>query len=149
MDDLLNELMTRKKYLTEVFGLISNVDEKKEMLTLYPGKDTIFPTAFGRIELEPTSIFTSIVKVCFRTFLECVRLVTFGNSGYQQIQLNLHYLRTTLEHFKLIDDRKSLSELIEEILTSAEERTSNPNALDNNSIDRICTLKLRNYIESL
>lgn len=33
-----------------------------------------------------------------KTFEECVRLQTFNRGGYQQIQLDCHYLREPLQH---------------------------------------------------
>jgi len=143
MDILLGELTTRKSYLIQVFNILSGA---ASLDFLSQVKDPPTPTSFGTIELDPTSIFTAIIKVCFRTFLECTRLVTFFNCGYQQIQLNLHYLKMALVHYKLIDDINSLAELVEDILISAHDRTNDPNPLDSSIVDKICNQKFKNYI---
>ena len=51
-------------------------------------------------------VFTDIpiVCLCLQTFLECVRLRTFGRYGLQQIQVDAHYLQLYLWRF--VSDEK-------------------------------------------
>lgn len=46
---------------------------------------------------------STIIKMSLKTFQECVRQQTFNRSGYNQIQLDVQYLRGTLRD-KMIDE---------------------------------------------
>lgn len=43
-------------------------------------------------------VISTVVKTTLKTFEECVRLQTFNRSGYQQIQVDCHYLREPLQN---------------------------------------------------
>ncbi|KAL1449691.1 hypothetical protein WDU94_002175, partial [Cyamophila willieti] len=51
------------------------------------------------VTLDRTSILTSIVSLSLKTLLECVRLKTFSRYGFQQVQVDLHYLQLYLWRF--------------------------------------------------
>lgn len=40
---------------------------------------------------------STIVKLCLKSLQEFIRLQTFNRSGYQQIQLDIEYLKTPLK----------------------------------------------------
>jgi hypothetical protein len=42
---------------------------------------------FGEVLFQRESVVNGILKICFKTFFECVRLRTFSRSGFQQIQV--------------------------------------------------------------
>jgi len=45
------------------------------------------------------NVFYVFVFIVLQTFLECVRLRTFGRYGLQQIQVDTHYLQLYLWRF--------------------------------------------------
>lgn len=55
---------------------------------------------------------TTIVKLCLKSLQEFVRLQTFNRSGFQQIQLDIQYLRNTLKEF--VDDEAAMDFLLDE-----------------------------------
>lgn len=60
--------------------------------SLFEKKVQIFSAVSGDRE----SIMLGIIKICLKSFLECVRLKTFSRPGYQQLQLDLHFLGHSL-----------------------------------------------------
>uniref|UniRef100_A0A8D8WMA3 Vacuolar protein sorting-associated protein 51 homolog n=1 Tax=Cacopsylla melanoneura TaxID=428564 RepID=A0A8D8WMA3_9HEMI len=72
------------------------------------------------VTLDRTSILTSIVSLSLKTLLECVRLKTFSRYGFQQVQVDLHYLQLYLWRF--VSDENLIHFLLDEILGSAMNR---------------------------
>ena len=54
---------------------------------------------FSPVEFSRISILTGIVKIALKTLLECVRLRTFSRFGFQQMQVDTHYLSLFLWRF--------------------------------------------------
>ncbi|KAK6174364.1 hypothetical protein SNE40_017657 [Patella caerulea] len=75
-------------------SLISNIQK------LFSEKIEIF----SAVESSKVSVLTGIIKISLKTFLECVRLRTFGRYGLQQIQVDTHYLQLYLWRF--VSDEK-------------------------------------------
>jgi hypothetical protein len=50
----------------------------------------------GNDGLTQSSVVTRVVKSGLHSMLECVRAQTFGRAGFQQVQLDLQWLRQTL-----------------------------------------------------
>ncbi|KAL4572175.1 hypothetical protein LXL04_018944 [Taraxacum kok-saghyz] len=67
---------------------------------------------FTKVEHTQESVVMSIVKLCLKSFQEFVRLQTFNRSGFQQIQLDMQYLRTTLKD--TTEDEAALEFLLDE-----------------------------------
>lgn len=59
------------------------------------------------------SVITTIVKLCLKSLQEFVRLQTFNRSGFQQIQLDIHFLKTTLKN--TADDEAAVDFLLDEV----------------------------------
>lgn len=57
---------------------------------------------------------TTIVKFCLKSLQEFVRLQTFNRSGFQQIQLDIQFLRTTLR--ETAEDEAAIDFLLDEVL---------------------------------
>lgn len=79
---------------------------------------------FQDFELNPKDIFVSIVKRSFKTLLEMLRLNTFSMHGYQQIQVDMYYLKRELSN--VFVDSNLLELIVDEILTTAKERCIEP-----------------------
>ncbi len=54
---------------------------------------------FSPVEFSRVSVLTGIVKIALKTLLECVRTRTFSRYGFQQIQVDVHYLQLYLWRF--------------------------------------------------
>ena len=63
------------------------------------------------------SVITTIVKLCLKSLQEFVRLQTFNRSGFQQIQLDIHFLKTTLKD--TADDEAAVDFLLDEVMTES------------------------------
>ena len=58
-------------------------------------------------------MISTVLKLSLKTFKECVRLQTFSRGGYQQIQLDCHYLKEPLK--KLIDNGALVEIMLDEV----------------------------------
>ena len=59
------------------------------------------------------SVITTVVKLCLKSFLEFVRLQTFNRSGFQQIQLDIQFLRASLK--EIVEDEAAIDFLLDEV----------------------------------
>lgn len=91
---------------------------------------------FSPVEFSKVSILTGIVKIALKTLLECVRLRTFSRFGFQQIQVDCHYLQLYLWRF--VSDENLVRFLLDEIMTSVVHRCPDPTPMENSVIDVIC-----------
>lgn len=54
-----------------------------------------------------------VVKLCLKSLHEFVRLQTFNRSGFQQIQLDIQFLRTPVR--EAIEDEATIDFLLDEV----------------------------------
>ncbi|GAB4820337.1 hypothetical protein N2152v2_007383 [Parachlorella kessleri] len=97
----------------------------------------------GGLELSRGSLLAAILAQALRSVVEAVRLTTLGRAGFQQIQLDIHYLRPRLQQFVSrgpgageAQGREALA-LLDELLGAAMERCSQPLLLEPAVLDRI------------
>lgn len=55
----------------------------------------------------------TMVKLCLKSLQEFVRLQTFNRSGYQQIQVDIQFLRTPLK--EIVEDEATMDFLLDEV----------------------------------
>uniref|UniRef100_A0A3B5QZD1 Vacuolar protein sorting-associated protein 51 homolog n=1 Tax=Xiphophorus maculatus TaxID=8083 RepID=A0A3B5QZD1_XIPMA len=91
---------------------------------------------FSSVEFNKVSVMTGIIKISLKTFLECVRLRTFGRYGLQQIQVDCHYLQMYLWRF--VSDENLVHFLLDEIVGSAAHRCLDPSPMEQSVIEVIC-----------
>jgi len=91
---------------------------------------------FSAVEFSKVSVLTGIIKISLKTFLECVRLRTFGRYGLQQIQVDTHYLQLYLWRF--VSDENLVQVLLDEIVCSGVHRCVDPIMMEPSVIDLIC-----------
>ncbi|XP_016348993.1 vacuolar protein sorting-associated protein 51 homolog [Sinocyclocheilus anshuiensis] len=91
---------------------------------------------FSPVEFNKVSVLTGIIKISLKTFLECVRLRTFGRYGLQQIQVDCHYLQMYLWRF--VSDENLVHFLLDEIVGSAAHRCLDPSPMEQSVIEVIC-----------
>lgn len=95
---------------------------------------------FTKVEHTQESVVMSIVKLCLKSFQEFVRLQTFNRSGFQQIQLDMQYLRNTLKD--TTEDEAAVEFLLDEVIVAAAERCLDPSPLEPAILDRLVQHKL-------
>ena len=91
---------------------------------------------FSAVEFSKVSILTGVVKIALKTLLECVRLRTFSRYGFQQIQVDCHYLNLYLWRF--VSDENLVTFLLDEVMTSVVHRCFDPVPMENSVVDMIC-----------
>ncbi|XP_061659642.1 vacuolar protein sorting-associated protein 51 homolog [Syngnathoides biaculeatus] len=91
---------------------------------------------FSSVDFNKVSVMTGIIKISLKTFLECVRLRTFGRYGLQQIQVDCHYLQMYLWRF--VSDENLVHFLLDEIVGSSAHRCLDPAPMEQSVIEVIC-----------
>lgn len=64
------------------------------------------------------SIVSTIVKLSLKSLQEFVRLQTFNRSGFQQIQLDIQFLRSPLK--EIAEDEAAVDFLLDEVIETWE-----------------------------
>ncbi|XAR58378.1 hypothetical protein NMG60_11013760 [Bertholletia excelsa] len=95
---------------------------------------------FTKVERTQDSVVTTIVKLCLKSLVEFIRLQTFNRSGFQQIQLDIQFLRTTIKDF--VEDEAAVDFLLDEVIVAATERCLDPIPLEAPIIDKLVQAKL-------
>ncbi|KAL8522713.1 hypothetical protein ACS0TY_012884 [Phlomoides rotata] len=95
---------------------------------------------FTKVEHTQESVLTTIVKLSLKSLQEFVRLQTFNRSGFQQIQLDIQFLKTTLKD--IAEDEAAVDFLLDEVIVSSAERCLDPIPLEPPVLDRLIQAKL-------
>uniref|UniRef100_A0A7N0VG53 Vacuolar protein sorting-associated protein 51 homolog n=1 Tax=Kalanchoe fedtschenkoi TaxID=63787 RepID=A0A7N0VG53_KALFE len=95
---------------------------------------------FTKVEFTQESVMTTIVKLCLKSLQEYVRLQTFNRSGFQQIQLDIQFLRNALK--ESVEDEAAMDFLLDEVIVAASERCLDPIPLEPPILDRLIQAKL-------
>ncbi|GFZ13797.1 Vps51/Vps67 family (components of vesicular transport) protein [Actinidia rufa] len=100
---------------------------------------------FTKVEHTQESVVTTIVKLCLKSLQEFVRLQAFNRSGFQQIQLDIQFLRTTLK--ETVEDEAAIDFLLDEVIVAAAERCLDPIPLEPPILDKLIQAKLAKTTE--
>ncbi|KAK9282372.1 hypothetical protein L1049_005289 [Liquidambar formosana] len=95
---------------------------------------------FTKVEYTQESVVTTIVKLCLKSLQEFVRLQTFNRSGFQQIQLDIQFLRTVLK--ETVEDEAAIDFLLDEVIVAASERCLDAIPLEPPILDKLIQAKL-------
>ncbi|KAH9805420.1 vacuolar protein sorting-associated protein 51-like [Citrus sinensis] len=95
---------------------------------------------FTKVECTQESVITTIVKFSLKSLQEFVRHQTFNRSGFQQIQLDIQYLRTPLK--EAAENEAAIDFLIDEVSVAAAERCLDPIPLEQPILDKLIQAKL-------
>ncbi|KAK1644223.1 hypothetical protein QYE76_062109 [Lolium multiflorum] len=95
---------------------------------------------FTKVEYTQESVISAVLKLCLKSLQEFVRLQTFNRSGFQQIQLDMEFLKNSLKEF--IDDEAAISFLLKEVNNAAHERCLDPIPLEAPILDKLINAKL-------
>ncbi|KAL0437747.1 UNVERIFIED_CONTAM: Vacuolar protein sorting-associated protein 51 [Sesamum radiatum] len=95
---------------------------------------------FTKLEHTQESVITTIVKLSLKSLQELVRLQTFNRSGFQQIQLDIQFLKATIKD--IAEDEAAVDFLLDEVIVSTAERCLDPIPLEPPVLDRLVQAKL-------
>ncbi|CAN1236705.1 Vacuolar protein sorting-associated protein 51 homolog [Linum grandiflorum] len=95
---------------------------------------------FVDLFLQEESVLTTIVKLGLKSLQEFVRLQTLNRSGFQQIQLDIQFLRTPLK--ELSEDEAALDFLLDEVIVGASDRCLDPTPLEPPILDKLIQAKM-------
>uniref|UniRef100_A0A0D9VYR3 Vacuolar protein sorting-associated protein 51 homolog n=1 Tax=Leersia perrieri TaxID=77586 RepID=A0A0D9VYR3_9ORYZ len=95
---------------------------------------------FTKVEYTQESVISTVLKLCLKSLQEFVRLQTFNRSGFQQIQLDMEFLKSSLKEF--VDDEAAISFLLKEVNNAAHERCLDPIPLEPPILDKLISAKL-------
>jgi hypothetical protein len=136
---VLYELGPRKDRKRVLLGSITGADNKVAV-TSDVEFDQLFQKKvnyFDKVEFNSRAISTAIIKIALKTYLETVRLRTYSTNGYQQLQLDIHYLNLVLDQY--VSDPASLDAMMMDILNSVKERCVQPFSMDLPIIAKLCS----------
>ncbi|KAK8943408.1 hypothetical protein KSP40_PGU009416 [Platanthera guangdongensis] len=95
---------------------------------------------FTKVEHTQESVVSTVVKLCLKSLQEFVRLQTLNRSGYQQIQLDIEFLKNPLKEY--VDDEAVVDLLLKEVINAAHERCLDPIQLEPPILDKLIAAKL-------
>ncbi|XP_061338409.1 vacuolar protein sorting-associated protein 51 homolog [Gastrolobium bilobum] len=95
---------------------------------------------FTKVEYTQESVVTTTVKLCLKSLQEFVRLQTFNRSGFQQIQLDIQFLRIPLR--EIVEDEAAIDFLLDEVIVATAERCLDPIPLEPPILDKLIQAKL-------
>ncbi|KAJ6404108.1 hypothetical protein OIU84_012322 [Salix udensis] len=95
---------------------------------------------FTKTEYTQESVVTTVVKLCLKSLQEFVRLQTFNRSGFQQIQLDVQFLRAALK--EIVEDEAAVDFLLDEVIVGASDRCLDPIPLEPPILDKLIQVKL-------
>uniref|UniRef100_A0A1D1ZEC0 Vacuolar protein sorting-associated protein 51 homolog n=2 Tax=Anthurium amnicola TaxID=1678845 RepID=A0A1D1ZEC0_9ARAE len=95
---------------------------------------------FTKIEHTEESVISTIVKLSLKSLQEFIRLQTFNRSGYQQIQLDIEFLKNPLK--EIVHDEAAIDFLLKEVNNAAHERCLDPIPLEPPILDKLIQAKL-------
>ncbi|CAI0402974.1 unnamed protein product [Linum tenue] len=94
---------------------------------------------FVDLFLQEESVVTTIIKLGLKSLQEFVRLQTLNRSGFQQIQLDIQFLRTPLK--ELAEDEAAIDFLLDEVIVGASDRCLDPTPLEPPILDKLIQAK--------
>ncbi|CAN1308344.1 Vacuolar protein sorting-associated protein 51 homolog [Linum perenne] len=95
---------------------------------------------FTKVEFTQDSVVTTILKLGLKSLQEFVRLQTLNRSGFQQIQLDIQFLRNPLKD--LAEDEAAIDFLLDEVIVGASDRCLDPTPLELPILDKLIQAKM-------
>ncbi|KAL6179722.1 hypothetical protein ACLB2K_046394 [Fragaria x ananassa] len=77
---------------------------------------------FTKVEFTQGSVLTTVVKLGLKSLQEFVRLQTFSRSGFQQVQLDIQFMRTPLK--EMAEDEAAIDFLLDEVVVATAEQST-------------------------
>ena len=83
------------------------------------------PIIGGIVDSNTNAIVSGVAKIGLKSFIECVRLCTFNTFGYQQMQVDVQYLRIVWSELKF-DSESMVETMLDDVLESTSWRCAEP-----------------------
>jgi len=126
-----------------MMGSMAENNRFKKISTLFD-KDT---KQGEEISFQQKSIVEGVIRIFLQSFYECVRMKTFGKFGFQQIQVETHFMRKTLRRY--VEDHNAFDLLLDEVLSSTYDRCTDPILLEQTIVTNICKKRLERGLSQL
>lgn len=119
---VVQELQSVLNEVKQVFDLLETQNEKDassnfryRSLSSFQGTNT--GLIGGIVEYNANSIICSILKIGLKSFIECVRLCTFNQYGYQQMQVDIAFMRLVWKNLRF-DKENTIDRLLDDVIES-------------------------------
>lgn len=88
------------------------------------------------MEQTREAVLLGVLKIALKSWVECVRMVTLGRAGFQQLQLDAHYMRAPLRAYAAAN-ADVVDSLLDEVSAAANDRSVEPVQLEPGTLDFI------------
>ncbi|KAI3449398.1 hypothetical protein Pfo_006063 [Paulownia fortunei] len=156
VNQILPRVLHRKHHRTDSNGSTTSScsnplrDDRLSQSDTHKGRSQLLETHLGKLFKQKMDIFTkvehtqesviTIVKLSFMSVQAFVRLQIFSRSEFQQIQLDIHFLKSTLKD--IAEDEAAVDFLLDEVMFGAGERCLDPIPLEPPILDRLVQAEL-------
>lgn len=93
-------------------------------------------TLYEHVQLNVESVALNLLKVVLKTLFEITRESTFSRTAFQQFEIDLYFLRSTMP--TLVEDVELPSTQLTQIMAASRDRCVDPVPLAQDVIDRAC-----------
>eukprot|EP00929_Paragymnodinium_shiwhaense_P054009 TRINITY_DN27078_c0_g1_i1.p1 TRINITY_DN27078_c0_g1~~TRINITY_DN27078_c0_g1_i1.p1 ORF type:complete len:849 (+),score=238.17 TRINITY_DN27078_c0_g1_i1:224-2770(+) len=100
---------------------------------------------YAPVPFNRNGAMLGILRVAFKAFYESVREETFGRFGLQQLQVDCAFLGEFLREFVENEEAGVMDSLLDEVVTSASQRCTDPVQMDVALIEKICDEKKKAF----
>merc|ERR1712070_1343052 len=100
---------------------------------------------FATVPFNRNGAMVGILRVAFKALYEFVREETFGKYGLHQIQVDCAFLGEFLRDYVENEDAGVLDSLLDEVVTSAAQRCTEPVHMDLALIEKLCDEKKKAF----
>jgi len=100
---------------------------------------------FAPIPFNRNGAIVGILRIAFKALYEYMREETFGKYGLQQIQVDCAFLSEIVRDFVEPEDANVLDSLLDEAVTSATNRCTEPVLMDTVMVEAVCDEKKRAF----
>ncbi|KAI9144620.1 exocyst complex component Sec5-domain-containing protein [Paraphysoderma sedebokerense] len=90
---------------------------------------------FGKVEFSRKGILLAIMRIVVKSWIEVTRNSTFGKLGFQQVQLDVEWLKFQLKY--LYGEKSQINTMLDEVTTSCYRRCIEPVFMDRPTVERL------------
>ncbi|KAI8921646.1 hypothetical protein BC831DRAFT_476199 [Entophlyctis helioformis] len=95
----------------------------------------------SRIELSRAAVLLVMTKVTLKCFIEHIRDMVLSTTAYQQIQVDVAYIRA--QFWSFVGDERLLGSMLDTALQNAFQRCVDPVGMDSLAIDRLVSVYVK------
>ncbi|KAI9266482.1 exocyst complex component Sec5-domain-containing protein [Phascolomyces articulosus] len=99
---------------------------------------------YRHVEPTPLGVCTGLLRILLKAFHETVRQMRLKQNDYQQLQIDSEYLRLVLWSYTNQKDNKWMSNMLQEIVSSAYMRCEIPTPMDSEELEMILSKYMPN-----